>query len=169
MFQHHRRRPDLSDRIGDALARNIWRRAVNRLEQRGKIAGGVDVGRWCHTDGAGAGRAKIRQDVAEQVRGHDNIEPVRMQHEIRCQYVDVILVDINIRIGFRHFGDSFVPIGHGDRDAIRLGGRGEVLFRPALRKVEGKFQHPVHADAAHHRFLNDHFALGAGEHASPDR
>ena len=34
MLQHHRARPDLADRIGDALPVNIRRRAVHRLEHR---------------------------------------------------------------------------------------------------------------------------------------
>ena len=44
-----------------------------------------------------------------------------------------------------------------------------MLFRPALRQFEGEFQHPVNAGAAHHRFLNDNFALGPLEHAPADR
>ena len=38
MLQHHRARPDLADRIGDALPGNVGRRAVHRLEQRGEFA-----------------------------------------------------------------------------------------------------------------------------------
>ena len=38
MLQHHRARPDLADRIGDALPGDVRRRAVHRLEHRRKIA-----------------------------------------------------------------------------------------------------------------------------------
>ena len=46
----------------------------------------------------------------------------------------------------RHFRDALVPVGHGNRDAVGLGGRSEVLFRPALGQVKRELQHPVHAD-----------------------
>ena len=39
-----------------------------------------------------------------------------------------------------HRLDAFVPIGHGDRDAIGLGRRGQMLLRPRLRQVEADFR-----------------------------
>ena len=35
---------------------------------------------------------EVGEDVAEQVRADDDVEPVRMQHEMRRQDVDVVLV-----------------------------------------------------------------------------
>ena len=43
-----------------------------------------------------------------------------------------------------------------------------MFLRAALRQVEGEFQHPVDANPAHHRFLDDHLALGACKHAPAD-
>ena len=43
----------------------------------GKFALRIDVAGRRDADGAGAGRAEIGQDVAEQVRGDDHVEPVR--------------------------------------------------------------------------------------------
>ena len=40
-IEHQRPRPDLADRIGDALARDVGRRAVHRLEQRGNSRSGL--------------------------------------------------------------------------------------------------------------------------------
>src|SRR6516165_1678309 len=45
VVQHHRTRPDLTDRVGDAAAGNVRRRAVHRLEHRGIFALGIDVTR----------------------------------------------------------------------------------------------------------------------------
>src|SRR5207249_9303573 len=35
MLEHHRTRPDLADRVGDAAAGDVGRRAMHRLEHRG--------------------------------------------------------------------------------------------------------------------------------------
>jgi hypothetical protein len=73
VLEHQRARPDLADRIRDALAGDVGRRAVHRLEQRRELALGIDV-----ADGAmpivPAGRAEVRQDVAEEVRADDDVE-----------------------------------------------------------------------------------------------
>ena len=42
MLQHHRARPDHADRVGDALPRDVGRRAVHRLEHRREIALRID-------------------------------------------------------------------------------------------------------------------------------
>src|SRR5947209_112061 len=98
VIEHHRARPDLSDRIGNPLTGNIGRRAVHRLEQRGKLAFRVDVAGRRNADRAGAGGTKVRENVAEEVRGNDDVEPIRMQHEVRGENVDVILVPTDARI-----------------------------------------------------------------------
>ena len=55
----------------------------------------VDVAARCDTDRAGAGRTEIGQDVAKQVGGDHHVEPVRVQHEMRRQDIDVVLVPAN--------------------------------------------------------------------------
>ena len=61
--QHHRRRPGLPDRIGDAAAGDIGRRAMHRLEQARPLARRIQVGRRRDADRSGAGRAEVGQDV----------------------------------------------------------------------------------------------------------
>src|SRR5438128_1634261 len=121
VLEHHRGRPDLADRVRDALAVDVGRRAVDGLEQRGKHALRVDVGGWRDADGAGAGGAEIRQDVAEQVGRYDDVEPVRMRDEVRGQDIDVELVPADVGILLGHCLDALVPVRHRDRDAVRLG------------------------------------------------
>ena len=75
------------------------------------------------------------------------------------------LSHVHVGIVLRHRLDPLVPVRHGDRDAVRLGRRGEVLLRPLLRELEGELQHAVDADARHHGLLHHELALGAGEHA----
>ncbi len=40
--------------------------------------------------------------------------------------------------------------------------------RALLRQFEGELEDAVHARARHHRFLDHHLAVGAGEHAPAD-
>ena len=148
MLQHHRARPDHADRVGDALPGDIGRRAVHRLEHRREIAFRIDVARRRDADGAGAGRTEIGEDIAEQIRADHDVEPVRMQHEVRGENVDVVLVPLHLRIILRHRLHALVPIGHRDRDAVGLGRRGQVLLRPRLRQLEREFQDAVDADRA---------------------
>ena len=75
--EHQRARPDLADRIGDALAGDVGRRAVHRLEQRREVALGIEVGRRRDADRAADGRAEIGQDVAEEVGADDDVEAAR--------------------------------------------------------------------------------------------
>ena len=50
----------------------------------GKLALRIEVGRRRDADRAGHGRPQIGQDVAEQVGADDDIEPVRVLHEVRA-------------------------------------------------------------------------------------
>src|ERR1700678_114181 len=74
MIQHHGARPDLPNGVRDALTGDVGRGPVHRLEQRWKIAFRVDVARRRNANGARAGRPKVREDVAEEVRGDHDIE-----------------------------------------------------------------------------------------------
>ena len=84
--QHHRTGPDHADRVGDILAIDIGRRTVHRLEQRGKFALGIDIGRRRDADGAGPGRAQVGENVAKQVRGYHHIKAFRAQDKARTGY-----------------------------------------------------------------------------------
>ena len=75
--EHQRARPDLADRIGDALAGDVGRGAVHRLEQRRIRALGIEVGRRRDADRAAHGGPEVGQDVAEQVRADDDVEMLR--------------------------------------------------------------------------------------------
>ena len=46
----------------------------------------------------GDGRAEIGEDVAEEVRRHHHVEPVRVLDEVGGQDVDVELVGLHVRV-----------------------------------------------------------------------
>ena len=78
----------------------------------------------------------------------------RVEHEMRGQDVDVILVRGHVRIVLRHLLHALVPIRHGDRNAVRFGRRCEVIVAGVLGEFEREFQNPVDAGAGHHRLLD---------------
>jgi hypothetical protein len=41
---------------------------------------------------------EIREDVPEQVGGHHHVEPVRVEHEVGGEDVDVVLVHAHVRV-----------------------------------------------------------------------
>ena len=94
------------------------------LEQGWKLALRIQVGARRNTDGAGASRAEVAQDVAKQIAGHHHIEEVRSLHKVGGQDVDMELVDRDLLVVQRHLGDALVPLRHGDGNAIGLGGTG---------------------------------------------
>ena len=65
VFEHHRARPDLADRIGDALAVDVGRRTVHRLEQRREFTLGIDIRRRRDADGA-----RARGAILDVLRAH---------------------------------------------------------------------------------------------------
>ena len=109
-------------------------------------------------------RAEIGQNVAEKVRADHDVKPVGVAYEMSCQNVDVVLVSAHVRVVGAHGSKAFIPERHGMDDAVRFGGRGQMLL-PFLREIEGEAQHPVYAAAGEHRFLNRDLVLGALENA----
>ena len=112
-------------------------------------------------------RTEIGQDVAEQVRADDDVEPIGMAHEMRGQDIDVVLVGLDVGIVARDRGEALVPERHRVDDAVRLGRRGDVLLAGA-GELEGVAHDPVAAAPGEHRFLHRHFVLGAGVQSAAD-
>src|SRR5437868_6061010 len=67
MIEHHRRRPDLADGIGDAFPSNVWSGPMHGFEERREAPLRIDVARRSDADGSGAGRSEVGENVAEEV------------------------------------------------------------------------------------------------------
>src|SRR5262249_12255158 len=102
MSQHHSARPYLPDGIRYAFPSNIWGCAMYWLEHRLIFFFWIDVCGGGDTDRPDDRGAKIRKNVTEEIRTHNNIKPVRMPHKMGRQDVDVILIRANIRVICRH-------------------------------------------------------------------
>src|SRR5262249_42266132 len=114
VLEHHRPRPDLYDGVGDRPSINVRRRAVHGLGERGKDPVRVDVAGGRDADGAGGGGAEVGQDVAEEVRGDDHVEALRVEHDLDGQAVDVVLVGLHLGKLLAHGREALVPVRHGD-------------------------------------------------------
>ena len=78
----------------------------------------------------------------------------------------MIFVDANFGELAGHRFDAAVPVRHGNGDAVRFGGGGQVFLRTALRQLISKLQDAIDAGACHYCLLNHHFTVGAGEHGA---
>ena len=79
------------------------------------------------------------------------------------------LIDLNLRVGLLHVGNPFIPVRHGNRDAIALGGRGEVFFGALVGQLVGKSQDAIGPVAGHDRLLNNHLSIRASKHHAANR
>ena len=77
MVQHHGAGPDLADRVGDARPAMSGAEPCTGSNIDGIVALRVEVGRGRDADRAGAGRAEVGEDVAEEVGADHHVEPVR--------------------------------------------------------------------------------------------
>jgi hypothetical protein len=160
VIKHHRTRPDLSDRIGNPLAGNVRRRAVYGLEHARVLALRIQIGRWRDTDGPSNCGTEIGEDIAKQIAGNDNIEPIGVQYEMRSQDIDMVLIGTYIGILFGNGAKALVPIRHRVDDAIRLGGRRQVPRFATARQLKGVTQNAVDTLAGENAFLYCHLELG---------
>ncbi len=134
---------------------------MDRLEQRREGALRVEIGRWRNTNGTGAGRAKIGENITEQIGADDHVKPLRLQHEAGAENIDMLLVPADLGIVFGHLLHPLIPVGHADGQPVGFCRRGQRFARAALRQLEGVAQDTVNAPAGKDRLLNHHFMLGA--------
>ena len=85
MFEHHRRRQQQGRGICDAASRDFGRGTMDGLEDR-RI--GADVAAGCHAEAADQPRDEIRENVAEQIGGHQDVELPGIQNQLHRTGVD---------------------------------------------------------------------------------
>ena len=108
MTQQHRGGQDGCQRIGNALARDVRRRTVNRfIESRTTIAKGR-TGQ--HPQRARQHRCFIGQDVSEHVSGDNHVEVSRAIDQVHGHGVDQYDVILNIgKLFGHHAGGDLSP------------------------------------------------------------
>ena len=126
VLEHQGRGPAHGDRVGDAPPGDVGGRAVHRLEHRRVVPGGVDVGAGRHPQAPGHCGAEVGEDVAEEVRSHDDIVGLGPQHQLGGEGIDVDPAGGDVGVLDGQLAEDLVPEGHGVDDPVRLGGRGEL-------------------------------------------
>ena len=98
--QRHAERGDHGDRVGNALAGDVGRRAVHRLVQRLALAGlRIDLaerGRGQHAERAGQHRGDVGEHVAEQIVGDDDVELLRPAHELHAAGIGELMLELDV-------------------------------------------------------------------------
>ncbi|MNS68679.1 hypothetical protein D3C72_1019640 [compost metagenome] len=125
------------------------------------LAAGIQRRRRQHADRTGQHGGFVRQDVAEQVAGHDDIELARVAHQLHGGVVDIHVRQLHVRILARHFNDDVAP------ELGRLQHIGLVHAAQLLVALAGRFEADAR-NAAHFGFGVAHGVVAfafAREHA----
>ncbi len=136
VIEHHRGGEQQRDGIGDAFAGNVGRGAVHRFEYGGV---GADIAARRHPQAAHQAGDQIREDVAEQIRGHEHVELPGIEHELHGAGIDddgfqdefaLVFALVQLEAGFeKNSGQGLHDVGFvDDGDFLAAGGNG-VLER----------------------------------------
>src|SRR5699024_2476473 len=116
MIEQHGRGQQNGGRVGDVAPGDVGRTAVHGLENGAAVA---DVGTRCQAHAAGQTGAQIRQYVAEQVGGDDDVELMRIHDQLHGAGIDVFVIEFNVVVvcgdfpahGQEQTGSRFQDIG----------------------------------------------------------
>src|SRR2546423_49686 len=135
-------RADRGDRTCYAFARVLRRAAVDRLEDRDLAR--VDVPRGGRAETSGECRAEIRDDVAEEIGRHDDVELLRLQDHPHGRRVDVHRLAPDIAELLAELLEDVAP-DLLDRNGVRLVDESDVLLPVLSRELEGVADDPLDA------------------------
>ncbi len=139
--QQHRRTQNGAVGIGDAAARDVRRRAVDRLvEPSGSLA---QRGRWQHPERSGQHRSLIGQDVAKHVLGDRDVEITRSADQMHGGGIHQHVLEVHVRelVAHRALGHlapqarSLQHVGFVDRSEPAA---------PGTRKARRHSHHPFY-------------------------
>ena len=145
MVEQHRDGQHRRGGVGNRLARNIGRAAVHRLEHARRRPGRIDVAARRESDTTSDRRTQVGEDVAEQVVGHDDVEALRIGHEVDGRGIDVAVVDRNVGEVGRDCLDRAGPQIAGVHEHIVLVHQGELVPRARRRAGKRVAHHPLDA------------------------
>ena len=150
------RGPDGRQRIGDSLAGDVRRGAVDGLEHGGELPLRVQVGPGGQAHAAGDGGAQVGEDIAEEVGGDNDLKPLRVFDHEHAGRVHQQGVCLHIRVFPADLGKNLVPEDHGVVERVALAdARQRFVFLPG--QLVGVADDPLAAMAGEHAVLDDHF------------
>ena len=143
-----------------AGARDVGRRAVDRLEQRRAGAGRIQVRRGGPPDPAGDRTTEVGEDVAEEVVGDDHVVALRALDEVDARGVDVVVAGRDVRVLGRDLVERPLPEIAGEREDVRLVHQREVAAGPRLRR--GRSAKRMHRSTPNRVFTDPWVATSSG-------
>jgi hypothetical protein len=129
VHQHHHRAQQQAAGVGNALARDVGRAAVDGLEH-GHVFADVGAARQAHAAGH-LGR-DVAQDVAVQVGRDDHVEQLGPGGQPCCADVDDHVIGLDLRVFDPNLVENPVEQAIGHLHDVVLGHAGD-LARPLAR------------------------------------
>src|SRR5437763_14637685 len=118
---------------------------MNGLEETRIAPLRVEIGARSQSQSARNRRSQVREDVAKEIRGDNDIQALWPGNKTRAQRVDQLLLVCYVRVLCRHLPENIIPEDHIVLHAVGLGGAGD-LFAPILPSVlEGVAHDPLRA------------------------
>ena len=105
--EHHRRAQDGRARVGEPLAGDVRRRAVDGLVEA--HAAGADARARQHADAAGEHAGLVAEHVAEQVLGGDHVELLGLADELHGAVVHEHVAHLDVRVALRDADGDGAP------------------------------------------------------------
>ena len=142
--QAHGKRADHGDRVRVALAGDVGGRAVDRLVEGLAAALGVDGaqrGGGQHAERAGEHRRHVREHVAEQVVGDEDVVLLRAADQLHGAVVGEHVLQADVAVLGVDLGHDLLPEDAGLHDVVLLG-RGDPA-RALAGEVEGHVGDPL--------------------------
>ena len=133
--QQHGSGENGSHGIGNPLARDIRRAAVNRLVET-RIR--TDGCRRQHTDGTTDHSGLIGENVAEKVSCHNHVELRGADGELHRAVIHIEIVERDFRISFGHLRRRTAPQARGCKHVRLIDGRD--LAAAQLRRFKGELR-----------------------------
>ncbi len=136
-----------------ALSGDVRGGAVDRLEEGGERPLGVEVRRGRDADGAGDGGGDLREEVAEEVGPHDDVEALGVRTSRAARASACIRDASTSGYSSADLAEDLVEERHRYADAVGLRGPHEESS-PALRLLEGVADDPLDPAAGEDALLD---------------
>mmetsp|Transcript_25913 Transcript_25913/g.85267 ORF Transcript_25913/g.85267 Transcript_25913/m.85267 type:complete len:214 (+) Transcript_25913:58-699(+) len=151
--QHHRRGEHHRERVGDVLAGDVGRGAVDGLEDARELR--PDARGREHPDRAREHRRLVAQDVPEDVAGDDGVDARGGAHELHRGVVNVHVRELDVGVLLRpHARHHFAPqLRHLEH--VRLV-HAQELPPTLLRRLEPDARDALHLELAVHIRVEPH-------------
>ena len=134
--QHHDAREHHRHRVHPVLTLVLRRRPMRGLEDR-RVHAEVSAG--CKSEAADQARGEIGDDVAVEVREHENLVFLRTLHELHREVVDDPVLELDVAVRARHLAGDLQVEAVGELHDVGLVHGRHLVPAISSRVVEREF------------------------------